>query len=130
MSEITRDWTQGGDQLLFQQCTACHHTFYFHRSFCPTCGDASPITLPSKGLGTVHASTLVQRAPSDEFRAIVPYRIVLVDMAEGFRVMGHAHPSLAIGDTAICTIETIAGRQLPFFNAPVTASTTKEPHAS
>ncbi len=122
----TRDWTGGGDQLLFQQCSACHHTFYFRRGFCPACGDASPVTLPSKGQGTVHASALVQRAPSDGFRAIVPYRIVLVDMDEGFRVMGHAEPSLAIGDLATCRIETIAGRPLPFF----TASTTKEPHAA
>lgn len=130
MSEVNQDWTHGGDQLRFQQCTACHHTFYFHRSFCPTCGDESPVTLPSKGQGIVHASTLVQRAPSDEFRAIVPYRIVLVDMVEGFRVMGHAHPSLAIGDVAMCTIDTIAGRPLPFFNAHVTTDTNKEPHAS
>lgn len=119
------DWTRGGDSLLFQQCGACQHTFYFHRSFCPACGDASPTTLPSKGRGTVHAGTLVQRAPGDEFRAIVPYRIVLVDMDEGFRVMGHADPSLAIGDVVACRIETIAGRPLPFFSA---ASTTKEPH--
>ena len=75
----------------------------------------------------MHASTLVQRAPSDEFRAIVPYRIVLVDMAEGFRVMGHAAPTLGIGDLAICTIETIAGRPLPFFAA---APTNKETHAA
>lgn len=120
------DWTHGGDKLLYQQCSACHQTFYFQRSFCPACGDAAPITLPSRGRGTVHASTLVQRAPSDEFRAIVPYRIVLVDMAEGFRVMGHAEPSLAIGDAVMCRIETIAGRPMPLF----AASPTKEPHAS
>ena len=40
------------------------------------------------------------------------------------------YPALAIGDTAMCTIETIAGRPLPFFNAHVTASTNKEPHVS
>ena len=133
------DWTQGGTQLQFQQCSACHHSFYFHRSFCPVCGDAAPLTLPCAGRGTVHASTLVQRAPSDEFRAIVPYRIVLVDMDEGFRVMGHADASLAIGDVALCRIETIAGRPLPFFSAsftapmtaPMTAPTPKEPpHAT
>jgi uncharacterized protein len=120
------DWTHGGDQLQFQQCSACHHTFYFHRSFCPVCGDASPVTLPSNGRGTVHARTLVQRAPSDEFRAIVPYCIVLVDMAEGFRVMAHADASLAIGDAVTCRIDTIAGRPLPFF----IPSMFKEPHVS
>jgi uncharacterized OB-fold protein len=73
------------------------------------------------GHGIVHATTLVQRAPSEEFRAIVPYRIVLVDMAEGFRVMGHAEPSLAIGDAAVCRIVTIAHRPLPFFTASTTS---------
>ncbi len=130
--DSTQDWTRGGDQLLFQQCRACHHTFYFHRNFCPACGDVSPITLPSKGEGTVHASTLVQRALSDEFREIAPYRIVLVDIAEGFRVMGHAVPSLAIGDAVKCTITTIAGRPLPFFSALTSASAsgTKDSHAT
>jgi uncharacterized OB-fold protein len=124
------DWIRGGDKLLFQRCSACRHTFYFHRSFCPACGDASPVTLPSKGQGTVHARTLVQRAPSEEFRAIVPYCIVLVDMAEGFRVMAHADPSLAIGDAAMCRIDIIAGRALPFFTASFIASMTKDSHAS
>ena len=73
------DWTQGGKQVMFQQCGACHHTWYFHRSFCPACGHAAPATVTSTGLGTVHAITLVHRAPSDEFRAAAPYRIVLVD---------------------------------------------------
>jgi uncharacterized OB-fold protein len=121
----THDWAHGGDRLLFQQCAACHLTFYFERSFCPACGDASPVGFASAGQGTVHATTLVQRAPSDEFRAIVPYRIVLVDMTEGFRVMGHGERSLAIGDAVICRIETIAGRALPFF----TASPSEVPHA-
>jgi uncharacterized OB-fold protein len=120
------DWTRGGDRLVFQRCAACHHAFYFHRGFCPACGDGPPVTLPSSGRGTVHARTLVQRAPSDEFRAIVPYCIVLVDMAEGFRVMGHAEPTLAIGDPVTCRIEIIAGRPMPFFSA----DTTKEHHAS
>lgn len=110
------DWTQGGDHVVFQQCTACHHAWYFHRGFCPACGGTAQATLASTGLGTVHASTLVHRAPSDEFRAIAPYRLVLVDMAEGFRMMGHAEPSLAIGDRVRCQVKCIAGRALPYFH--------------
>jgi len=109
------DWTQGGKQVVFQQCSACHHTWYFHRSFCPECGHAAPATTASTGLGTVHAITLVHRAPSDEFRAAAPYRIVLVDAVEGFRMMGHGDLSLAIGDRVRCRICNIAGRWLPYF---------------
>ena len=110
------DWTRGGDGVVFQHCGACRHTWYFQRSFCPACGHAGPVSATSAGVGTVYAGTLVQRAPSDDFRAVAPYRIVLVDVAEGFRMMGHGDPSLAIGDRVRCRIGTIAGRPLPFFD--------------
>ena len=109
-------WTQGGDRIAFQRCGACRHTWYFHRDFCPACGHEASATSASAGLGVVHASTLVQRAPSDEFRAIAPYRIVLVDVAEGFRMMGHGNKALVIGDRVRCDVRTIAGRLLPFFD--------------
>lgn len=110
------DWTCGGDAIVYQQCAACHHVWYFHRSFCPKCGDRAPCTLTSAGCGTVHASTLVLRAPNDEFRAIAPYCLVLVDLAEGFRLMAHADPALQIGDPVQGAIVIIAGHSLPFFN--------------
>jgi uncharacterized OB-fold protein len=110
------DWTHGGDRIVYQRCAACGHTWYFHRDFCPACGDGAPAESVSAGTGTVHAGTLVLRAPSDEFRAIAPYRIVLVDVDEGFRMMGHAEPSLAIGDRVRAEVRTLAGRSLPFFN--------------
>ena len=110
------DWIDGGDSVLYQQCTACDHSWYFYRGFCPSCGHDTQATLTSSGLGSVYASTLVQRAPSDAFRAIAPYRLVLVDMAEGFRMMGHADPSLVIGERVRCRVKTIAGRVLPYFD--------------
>lgn len=109
------DWTRGGRLIVFQQCGACRHAWYFRRDFCPACGQEAPVTSTSTAVGTVHASTLVQRAPSDEFRAISPYRIVLVDVAEGFRMMGHGEASLIIGDRVRCEVRTVAGRLLPFF---------------
>ena len=109
------DWTQGGNQVVFQQCGACRNTWYFHRSFCPACGHAAPVTMTSTGLGMVHASTLVYRAPSDEFRAAAPYRIVLVDAVEGFRMMGHGDLSLALGDCVLFRMRNIADRLLPYF---------------
>ena len=61
------------------------------------------------------ASTLVHRAPSEEFRAIAPYRIVLVDLADGIRVMGHADIDVHMDDQVRCEVRVIAGRGLPFF---------------
>lgn len=127
--EVPADWTRGGTRLVFQHCLACQHTFYFQRSFCPACGVASPPVSISEGRGVVHASTLVQRAPSDAFRAIVPYRIVLVDLAEGFRVMAHGDPALVIGDDVTGRIEVIAGRSLPYFSLSLTAPPPRKSHA-
>ena len=110
------DWTVGGKRIFFQRCSTCQHTWYFHRDFCPACGHDAPAASASAGLGVVHASTLIQRAPSDEFRAIAPYRIVLVDVAEGFRMMAHGHARLAIGDRVRCDVRHLAGRLLPFFD--------------
>jgi uncharacterized OB-fold protein len=57
----------------------------------------------------------VHRAPSDEFRAIAPYRIVIVDLADGIRVMGHAEVDVLMDDQVRCEVRTSAGRSLPYF---------------
>ena len=110
-----QDWTQGGSQLLHQRCTACAHAWYFFRPFCPACGDDSPEPTQANANGVVCATTLVHRAPDERFKVLVPYRLVLVDMQDGMRVMGHAQPSLQIGDQVNCEIHTLAGQPLPFF---------------
>ena len=115
-ADASMDWTRGGVEVRFQHCGACGHVWYFDRRFCPACGHADPAVATSTGRGIVHAGTLVHRAPTDDFRAAAPYRIVLVDMAERFRMMGHGEASLAIGDAVQCRVRTIAGRLLPFFD--------------
>lgn len=110
------DPIQAGDAALsYQRCAACGHGWYFERNFCPACGEARPQDLRSEGRGTVYASTLVHRAPSEEFKPLLPYTIVLVDMREGFRAMGHAEPGLALDCPVRCEMRQIAGRAIPFF---------------
>ncbi len=114
-SEAIADWTRGGAGLAYQQCAACGHRWYFRRGFCPRCGDADPGTHASAGRGIVYATTLVQRAPSDAFAALAPYRIVLVDLDEGIRVMAHGEPTLGIGDAVVCRFLTTGDKVLPRF---------------
>ena len=71
---------------------------YFRRSFCAACGAPDPVEKRASGAGTVYATSLVCRAATPETRAHVPYNIVLVDTAEGFRMMAHGDNDLAIGD--------------------------------
>ena len=109
------DWTRGAAGLAYQACSGCGATWYFHRTFCPRCGQAGPEDRAAGGSGTVHAATLVVRAPSEALRAYAPYAIVLVDADEGFRVMAHGAQDLRIGDRVRCRFIDLAGRQVPYF---------------
>ena len=111
----TLDWTQGGDGIAYQTCTACKSVWYFHRSFCPDCGRDEPATQQASGTGTVHARTLVARAPTEELRAHAPYLIVLVDADEGFRLMAHGDPDLQIGERVRARFTDLAGKKTPYF---------------
>jgi len=109
------DWTTGTHALVFQRCPSCRLTWYFRRSFCPRCG-ASPVRdEQASGQGTVHAATLVTRAPTEELRAHVPYLIVLVDADEGFRLMAHGDAALELGARVRCSFKTLAGQLIPYF---------------
>ncbi|HXV09082.1 MAG TPA: OB-fold domain-containing protein [Burkholderiales bacterium] len=110
------DWTQGGEGIAYQACVGCGAVWYFRRTFCPRCGRASPEDRAAGGAGTVHAVTLVARAPSEELRAHAPYAIVLVDTDEGFRMMAHGDVDLRIGDRVQCRFISLAGRIVPRYD--------------
>ncbi|MEN9629267.1 MAG: hypothetical protein RJA10_2494 [Pseudomonadota bacterium] len=109
-------WTRGGNRFVYQRCRACARQWLFMRDFCPHCGVRDPVFKAAAGTGTVCATTLVHRAPDDAFRVIAPYRLVLVDLDEGLRLMAHADPSVAVGDRVQGVVRTIAGRPLPCFS--------------
>ena len=92
------DWTTGAEAIVYQCCGICGSLQYFRRSFCVACGAPDPEEKHASGEGTVYASSLVVRAATPETRAHVPYNIVLVDAAEGFRMMAHGDNDLSIGD--------------------------------
>ena len=115
MSERLAGWTMGEQAIIFQTCSACGHVQYFHRAFCAACGDSNPREQRASGKGRVYAASLVCRAATPETRAHVPYNIVLVDCAEGFRMMAHGEDGLAIGDSVIAGFKPFAGKLVPFF---------------
>jgi len=84
--------------LRYQRCTGCGHAQTPTRLACSHCGSAALQWQDANGEGTVVAASVVSRAPSDEFRALAPYTLVLVQLAEGPCVMGHAAPGTEIGD--------------------------------
>lgn len=117
MSEPTelRGWTDGADAILYQSCRACRHLWYFRRAFCPACGDALPQTHSASGNGVVYSATVVRRAATAEAKAYVPYAILLVDMAEGFRMMAHGDNDLRIGDKVNAQFRSFTSLRSPYF---------------
>jgi uncharacterized protein len=109
------DWTTGAEAITCQSCSACGTLQYFRRSFCASCGASDPEEKRASGQGTVYATSLVCRAATPETRAHVPYNIVLVDTAEGFRMMAHGDIDLVIGDQVTARFAPFAGRLVPHF---------------
>jgi uncharacterized OB-fold protein len=109
------DWTKGEAAIVYQSCSACGGLQYFRRSFCAACGAPDPVENRASGEGTVYATSLVCRAATPETRAHVPYNIILVDAAEGFRLMAHGDHDVAIGDKVTARFELFTGRLVPYF---------------
>ena len=102
-------------ELRYQRCGACAAAQLHARAFCVRCGGAHLQWQAARGTGAVYALTCVTRAPSDEFRALAPYVIVLVDLDEGCRMMAHGTPELEIGDRVRAQFFEHGGRHLPRF---------------
>ncbi|MBS4049485.1 Zn-ribbon domain-containing OB-fold protein [Ferrovibrio sp.] len=111
-------WVSGAESLTYQRCGTCRHVWYFAREFCPGCGSRDAAMREAGGRGVVFAVTKVTRAPTKEWKAHVPYTIVLVDAAEGFRLMAHGDGDLQIGDRVRLTWSRPLGQPIPYFTRP------------
>lgn len=85
-------------QLRYQRCEHCGQAQTLSRLACAACGSEHLAWHRSGGQGRVLAASVVSRAPSDAFRPLVPYTLVVVELDEGPHVVGHALPGTAIGD--------------------------------
>jgi uncharacterized OB-fold protein len=68
-------------ELAYQHSPAAGRAVFFPRVICPFTGSETLEWRVSKGLGTVHATTVVH--PGDG----TPYNVALIDCDEGFRLM-------------------------------------------
>lgn len=89
--------------LRYQHCESCAGAQTFAHDACQFCGAETLSWRTSSGRGRVHAVTVVARAPSDYFRSLAPYTLVVVTLDEGARVMGHAAADTQIGQAVIAT---------------------------
>ena len=71
----------GKGELAYQFSPGANAAVFYPRVICPFTGRDDLQWRVSKGLGTVHATTMVTPVKGD------PYNVVLIDVDEGFRMM-------------------------------------------
>jgi uncharacterized OB-fold protein len=68
-------------ELAYQVCTDDGSVVFYPRVVAPKSGSPNLEWCVSKGLGTVHATTVVHQKDT------APYNVALIDLDEGFRMM-------------------------------------------
>lgn len=91
----------GRGELLLQHCLACQAVQYYQQAVCRSCGSDRLEHRPASGRGRVHSFSVVHRAPGPAFKDDTPYAVLLVELAEGPRMIS----ALTDGDPAAVTID-------------------------
>ncbi|WP_372399498.1 OB-fold domain-containing protein [Azospirillum sp. HJ39] len=120
-------------ELLFPRCGSCGHLFYYPRRHCPRCSGSALGWQRLSGRGTVFSFTHVAVAfQGAEWEGQLPYTVVLVDLAEGPRMLsrlvgrsdsrteGPAPVEVRSGDAVTVVFPQIVGRRFPFFEHAAT----------
>lgn len=108
---------QAAGVLRYQRCGDCGQAITGRRFACTACGSPRLTWHDSAGTGTVWSASTVHRAPTEAWRAEVPYTLVLVTLDEGPRVMAHGAPGLMIGMRVRAQPAMLAGQALVRFVA-------------
>lgn len=92
---------QKTESFPFQKCDACSKAIFYPRVLCPHCGSTELEWCSASGEGIVYSQTF---HPARDGGG---HQVVLIDMAEGFRLMGSAGtPGLVIGDAVVGKLVT------------------------
>ncbi|MFT6774465.1 MAG: putative OB-fold protein [Paracoccaceae bacterium] len=100
--------------IRYQSCPACAAVWALPRGLCPRCG-AAPVWREASGRGAVFSVTTLHRAPARDFHSPVPYRLGLIDLAEGVRVMGRITDDAGIGARVTGAMAAFGPADIPTF---------------
>ncbi len=92
-SQVYWDGLREG-RLLLQHCKTCGHVQVYQQDICRQCGSEALEHRAASGRGVVHSFSVVHRAPGPAFKQDTPYAVLLVELAEGPRMIS----SLVSGD--------------------------------
>ena len=105
--------------IRYQRCTGCGAAQTLERLRCGRCGSRVLKWEESQGCGLVYAVTDVSRAADPRFAALVPYRLALVDLDDGPRVLGHAEPDACIGQRVVGRWQSLGDFEIVRFTGEV-----------
>ena len=119
-TEVSRPFWEGckAGELRMQHCSSCDRFQFYPRIVCSDCGGKELEWLPVSGLGVIASFTVVRRGISLAYDA--PYVVVLIDLAEGVRMMsslvGAEAESVSVGAAVQVEFEDWGqGYRLPVF---------------
>ncbi|KQH81149.1 DNA-binding protein [Mycobacterium gordonae] len=104
-------------ELTMQRCESCSRLVWYPRFACPYCGDSRLRWETLSGAGVVYAVSVHHRPALPALADKVPYSVVLVDLAEGVRMMSNVFgPPPAVGDrVGVTWLPLDDGRNLAVF---------------
>ena len=76
-------------ELLLQLCDDCPSYRFTPKDVCQDCASVNATWTPVSGAGTVYSYSVVHRGPGPAFQEDAPYIVVMVDLAEGPRMLSH-----------------------------------------
>ena len=89
------------ERLVMPHCGDCGHYHFYPKTLCPKCSSAQLEWKQCSGNAVVYSFTVIHRAPSPAFAALVPYVVATVKLAEGphlmTNVIGCAPDAVRIG---------------------------------
>ncbi len=120
MMNIAKPFYEGlkHKELLLPWCKSCGKPHFYPRSACPHCWSEDYDWRRAAGTGVIHSFTTVRANPPTAFTSALPYRIAIIDLEEGVRMLSNIVgecENLAIGDKVKVEFVTREGESLPMF---------------
>src|SRR2546430_1005239 len=90
-SEEDREYWAGAKEgkLVIQKCGGCARLRNFPSMGCPHCGTMKWSWVPASGKGKIYSWIVVHPPVLPAFADKVPYNVVLVELAEGTRIVSN-----------------------------------------
>ena len=115
ITDLNRRFWDGcaAGELRLQRCEPCGHLRYPISDVCPRCLSGRFRWQTQSGMGAIQSWVVYRQRYHPSWSPLVPYNLVLVQLAEGPRMIGNVDPldrtDLAIGSAVRVTFASVGG---------------------